>query len=506
MKGSYGTMTVPVGGEERPLRATRIVATVGPWAEDRVRLGRLLEAGVNVVRLNGAHVKPGEILRRVATVRSLEPELNRPVGVLLDLGGPKIRVAALAEGAEWPEGAEVEIVPGAGAGAGPRIFVTYPTLLDDVHPGETVLIDDGKLRLSVTGRRKGALVCRVVVGGKVRSGAGVNFPHSTLSAPPLTPKDRRDLKEGLEAGVDFVGLSFVRSAKHVALLRKLIDVAPPLKRPWIVAKIERPEAILYLEEIARAADVLMVARGDLGVEMGLAAVPALQRRILATGRRLSVPVIVATQMLESMIESPVPTRAEVSDVAGAVSDGADAVMLSGETATGKHPLEAVRAMDEIVRVAEEAPREGGVPQARETRNIDSVVAAIAADAARLSDAKALVVYTQSGRTARLLSKSAGVATIVALTPDEEVRRKLTVLRDVVSFRIPVQTTVESMLAAGEEALSRVPRLAGATVVEVSGEAAAQGATNTVRIRRLPPPAVSAPRSRSRRRAKEGGEA
>lgn len=483
-----------MGGVVRP-RATRIVATVGPWAEDEKRLARLLVAGVDVVRLNGAHVRPGEILRRVAVVRSLERKLRRPVGVLLDLGGPKIRVAALAERVVWRDGTEVEIVPGSGAGASSRIFVTYPTLLKDVHPGETVLIDDGKLKLAATGHRKGALVCSVVVGGEVRAGAGVNFPHSALSAPALTAKDRRDLRDGLEAGIDFVGLSFVRSAAHVAQLRRLTEVVPVLQRPWIVAKIERPEAVLSLEEIARAVDVLMVARGDLGVEMGLASVPAIQRRVLATGRRLSVPVIVATQMLESMIENPVPTRAEVSDVANAVADGADAVMLSGETAVGKHPLEAVRVMDEIVRTAEEAPRDGGVPSAREVRNVESVVAAVACDAARLSGAKALVAYTQSGRTARLLSKSAVAVTVVALTPDEEVRRKMTILRDVVSLRIPARQTVEAMLKAGEAALAHVPRLSGATVVEVSGEAAVAGATNTVRIRRLG--GLSAERARRR---------
>lgn len=501
MSGSYGTGIVPDGEAGEDARATRIVATVGPWAEDPVKLGRLLRAGVNVVRLNGAHVKPGEVLRRVATVRSLERRIGRPVGVLLDLGGPKIRVAALAEGAEWREGAEVEIVPGEGAGSGPRIFVTYPTLLEDVRAGETVLIDDGKLRLAVLGKRRGALACRVVVGGRVRSGAGVNFPHSALSAPALTSKDRRDLREGLEAGIDFVGLSFVRSAAHVRQLRRLLETVPPASRPWIVSKIERPEAVLYLEEIARESDVLMVARGDLGVEVGLAAVPAIQRRILATGRRLSVPVIVATQMLESMIESPVPTRAEVSDVAGAVSDGADAVMLSGETATGKHPLEAVRVMDEIARTAEADPREAGHSTHRETREIDSVVAAVAAEAVRLSGAGALVVYTSSGRTARLLSKAGICAPIVALTPFEEVRRKLTILREVVSLRIPARTTVESMLKAGEAALSKVPRISGATVVEVSGEVAATGATNTVRIRTLPAATGARARRRSRPRAR-----
>ena len=315
----------------------------------------------------------------------------------------------------------------------------------------------------------------------------MNFPDSTLTAPALTPKDRRDLDEALAAGVDFVGLSFVRSAAHVAQLRRVMTRVPEDRRPWIVAKIERPEALRDLDRIAAAADALMVARGDLGVEIGLARVPAAQREILAAGRRHAVPVIVATQMLESMIECPVPTRAEVSDVALAVHDGADAVMLSGETAIGAFPVEAVRAMGEIAGAAE-VPDAGSVPAplpAPPPGDFTAVMARAAAEAARLAGASVLVVHTESGRTARLASKNTLALPIVVFTPRETVRRKLTLLRDVVSFRVPKTRTVEERIRAADALLAKVPRLAGATIVEVSGASPTAGATNVVRLRRLP---------------------
>ena len=299
----------------------------------------------------------------------------------------------------------------------------------------------------------------------------MNFPHSALSAPALTAKDRRDLAEGLEAGVDFVGLSFVRSARNVEALRRLLGTAPGKSRPWIVAKIERAEALADLDAIASAADALMVARGDLGVEIGLAAVPAAQRRILEAGRRLSKPVIVATQMLESMIESPVPTRAEVSDVAFAVLGGADAVMLSGETAVGRFPREAVRAMAEIA-VAAEVPGPGAPPPVATrpdgaVRCAADAVAHAAALAAHEAGAKAIVVYTESGRTARLVSKLGLPVPIVALSPSVLALRRMTLLREVVPFRMPRARSVEEMIRAGDRFLRKLALAPGRHVVEVS---------------------------------------
>jgi pyruvate kinase len=472
--------------------ATKIVATIADNAEKPGALDALLAAGVDVIRLNGAHAKSGDIGRRTALVRRVSARRGRPVGVLLDLGGPKIRLGALPGGAaSLRTGRTVEIAPGAAATGGKggvlRLSVTYPALLKDVGPGAEIRIDDGRVRLEVVRRLRGALRAVVRMGGRVKSEAGVNFPTSTLTAPALTAKDRRDLAEALDAGVDFVGLSFVRSAAHVAQLRRLFERIPADRRPWIVAKIERPEALRDLDRIAAASDALMVARGDLGVEIGLARVPAAQREILAAGRRHAVPVIVATQMLESMIEHPVPTRAEVSDVALAVHDGADAVMLSGETAIGAFPVEAVRTMGEIASAAE-APDTSAVPVALpvpSAADFTAVIARAAAEAARLGHASALVVHTESGRTARLASKSALDLPIVAFTPRESVRRKLTLLRDVVSFRVPKSRTVEERIRAADALLARMPRLGGATIVEVSGASPTAGATNVVRLRRLP---------------------
>jgi pyruvate kinase len=473
-------------------RATRIVATIASNAEKPGVLAALLDAGVDVVRLNGAHCRPGEIARRVALVRRVSRSRGVPTGVLLDLGGPKIRLGALPGGAvSLGKGATAELFPDVvpvGASEAPvRLTVTYPALLADLREGAEVRLDDGRICLRVRKKTRRSLLATVEVGGLVKSGAGVNFPDSALSAPALTAKDRRDLSEGVAAGVDFVGLSFVRSAVHVASLGRLLARVPPRGRPWIVSKIERREALAALDPLAAASDVLMVARGDLGVEIGLPGVPRAQREILAAGRRHGVPVIVATQMLESMIENPTPTRAEVSDVAGAVHDGADAVMLSGETAIGAWPVEAVEAMAEIARAAE-VPEGLAVPggvSIPATGEFAAVVARTAAEMAREAHAAAMIVYTESGRTARFASKNPLSIPVLAFTPHEAVRQKLTLLRDVTSFRVPEARSVEAMIRAGDAVLSRLPALAGAVVVEISGAAPAAGATNTVRLRRVP---------------------
>ncbi|MGE5345708.1 MAG: pyruvate kinase [Acidithiobacillales bacterium] len=491
-------MERPVGkmpGGPRPdrWRATKIVATLGPATESPEMLRRLLSAGVGVFRLNAAHARAGEIRRRVEAVRRVERDVGRPVGILLDLGGPKIRLGSVPGGPiRITAGESVLLSPRRAAGrlrgGAHRLHVTYGALLADVSPRAEVRIDDGRVRLRVLRRRAGALDCRVLAGGLLRTGAGVNFPDSALSSPALTAKDRRDLREGLGAGVDFVGLSFVRSEAHVAGLRRLVERWRGAARPWIVAKIERPEAVEALARIAAVSDALMAARGDLGVEIGLAAVPRAQERILEAGRAAAIPVIVATQMLESMVESPVPTRAEVSDVAGAVHGGADAVMLSGETAVGRFPVEAVRTMAEIARMAERtaerAASAGAASVPGAGGGIAAAVVEAAAVAAAASGAAAVVVYTESGQTARLVSKLGLGIPIVAFTPYELVRRKMTLLSNVVSFRIPRAASVETMLRAGDRFLSGLRVLSGRTVVEVSGAARSEGATNTVRIRSI----------------------
>ncbi len=288
--------------------------------------------------------------------------------------------------------------------------------------------------------------------------------------------------------MDFVGLSFVRSAEHVAQLRRLFGRVAEDRRPWIVAKIERPEALRDLDRIAAASDALMVARGDLGVEIGLARVPAAQREILAAGRRHAVPVIVATQMLESMIECPVPTRAEVSDVALAVHDGADAVMLSGETAIGAYPVEAVRAMGEIARRRRGARR--GERARRRSRRLLRATSRPSWPAPRPRPRGSEALRSSSSTPSRAARRASRPRTrlslpIVVFTPRESVRRKLTLLRDVVSFRVPKTRTVEERIRAADALLAKVPRLAGATIVEVSGASPTAGATNVVRLRRLP---------------------
>ncbi|MCG3193428.1 MAG: pyruvate kinase [Thermoanaerobaculia bacterium] len=482
-------------------RGTKIVATIGARAEDPAHLRALLSAGVDVVRINSAHAKPGEILRRVALVRDLEKEMGRPVGVLLDLGGPKIRVGPVEEGTlEWKSGQKVEIVPGSVRGAEGRISVTYPALLKDVRAGDEIRINDGRLRIRIDAVSRASLSGTVLTGGKFRGGAGVNFPHSILSAPALTAKDKRDLEEGLQAGIDLVGLSFVRTAAHVRDLRKRMQHLPSHRRPWIVAKIERPEAVANLTEIAFEADVMMVARGDLGVEIGLSSVPRVQREIVAMGRRLATPVIVATQMLESMIENASPTRAEVSDVSFAVHDGADAVMLSGETAVGSYPVEAVRTMAEIARTAEiPSPDEAGGPAGPSGEDVATVIANAACLAADQIRADRVVVYTMSGWTARLVAKNSSTIPVIAFTPFEEVRRKMTIIRDVTSFVVPEVGSVEEIIQAGDAVLMRQPGLPGATIVEIAGVLNVEGAANSIRVRKL----GEAPTARLPRRPARG---
>lgn len=443
---------------------------------------------MDVARLNFSHGRPEGHRAVAGWVREEAERLGRAIAIVQDLQGPKIRTGPLAGGEVMLRtGAELVLTSARVPGSERVVSVSSSRLLRVVRRRDTILIDEAMIALQVLESDGVRVRCRVRRGGRLRPLRGIHVPGRSLGGPALTAKDRRDLKEGLAAGVDFVGLSFVRSARHVLDLRRLLLRVPEERRPWVVAKIERREALSDLPAIARAADALMVARGDLGVEIGLARVPAAQRAILRTGRRLSVPVIVATQMLESMMESPVPTRAEVSDVAWAVQEGTDAVMLSGETAAGKYPVEAVEAMAEIARTAEvPAGEPAALPLPEDVpSDFSSVVARTASLAARAARARALIVYTESGRTARLVSKEPVGVPVLAFTSLESVRRRLTLLRDVRSFLIPRARSVEEMVRAGDRVLKRIQELRGAPVVEVSGFALAAGATNTVRVRRLP---------------------
>ena len=406
----------------QPQRRAKIVATLGPATEGEERLAALFEAGVDVVRLNFSHGTHDEHRQRFERVRRVAEAAGRVVAILGDLSGPKIRVGKFPGGSmELAEGAEVVLTAADVPGGDGVIPHTYAPLCQDARPGQAVFFDDGRLRLRILAVGGDAVRARVEVGGTLKDKKGMNLPETQLSTPALTAKDRKDLEFAVGLGVDYLALSFVRHARDLRDAKELAGDTP------VIAKIERPEAVADLDAVLDACDGAMVARGDLGVEIGHEKVPGVQKRIIRECIRRSIPVITATQMLDSMIENPAPTRAEVSDVANAVLDGTDAVMLSGETAAGRYPLEAVRMMASIIREIEHSsdlPRfEQALPAVRR-RNFSSAIAAASVAVANTLDLAALAVYSESGSSAIDVSALRPTATIVAFSRHPEVLRRL----------------------------------------------------------------------------------
>ena len=414
------------------MKKTKIVATIGPASSDRATVRRLVNNGLNVARLNFSHQDHAYHRESFETIRSVSRELGVPVAVLADLCGPKIRVGEMANGAaELEQGATVVLTAGQVLGTSERFSVSYPTLADEVRPGDPILLDDGMIRLEVTRRSGSDIVCTVVVGGRLKSSKGVNLPGTALSTPALTAKDRVDLAFGLELGVDYFALSFVRRPEDVVEAKALAGNVP------VIAKIEKPEAMEAHEAISDVADGLMVARGDLGVEAGFDKVPLMQKTLIRAAASRGKPVIVATQMLESMIASPVPTRAEVSDVANAVLDGADALMLSGETAVGDHPVEAVGQMASVIETVEASELYRlQPPRLRiDEYSFDNAIARAASQAGRDLELNALVVFTQSGRTASLVSAYRPESPILGLSMSDDSLRRMALRWGVLPVKI-----------------------------------------------------------------------
>jgi pyruvate kinase len=419
------------------MRKAKIICTIGPASQEPATLQRLIDAGMNVARLNfshGTHDSHGAALR---AVRAAAERRQAAVAVLQDLQGPRIRVGTVAEeGLELTAGQTVRLIGGllrsggqigaqtTAAGSRLELPVTYPHLARDVRSGARILIDDGRIELSALTVGNGSVECRVKRGGRITSHKGLNLPGTAISAPTLTEKDRDDIRFGVAHGVDYFALSFVRGPADIHAARQFLQGCGG-DQP-IIAKVERAEAVDSLDAILEAADGVMIARGDLGVEMGAEAVPLLQKRMIAAANRRRRVIITATQMLESMMTESVPTRAEASDVANAVCDGTDAVMLSGETARGRFPVETVRVMDRIVRAAEAEPANSAAPSGRAAPgvSIPEAMCAAAASASAATEASVLAVLTESGTTALLLSKQRPIAPIVAFTPHEPVRRRM----------------------------------------------------------------------------------
>ncbi|HJP97599.1 MAG TPA: pyruvate kinase [Rhodanobacteraceae bacterium] len=414
-------------------RRTRIVATLGPATDAPEMLERTLGEGVDVIRLNLSHGKPEDHLRRASDARAAAVKLGREIAVLADLQGPKIRVERFASGpVQLKPGADfiLDCRPDAPAGDETRVGVSYTGLPDDVRKGDHLLLDDGLIELEVRNVEGAAIHCKVVIGGKLSDRKGLNRRGGGLSLDALSDKDRADIKLAAELEADFLAVSFVRSAADIEEARKLLREAGG--DAWLVAKIERAEAIEKLEEIIDASDAVMVARGDLGVEIGDAELPGLQKKIIRESLARNRVVITATQMLQSMVESPIPTRAEVLDVANAVIDGTDAVMLSQESAAGKHPAAAVAAMSRICLGAERQfePAEDISALTHRLDRTDQAIAMAAMFLATQLPIRAIVALTESGTTAQWLSRYRTSVPIYALTPSSQARCRMLLLRDV----------------------------------------------------------------------------
>jgi pyruvate kinase len=442
----------PAGGEAAR-RRTKIVATLGPATRTPERIAALLEAGVDVVRLNFSHGTPGEHEALYRLVRQQAAALGRPVAVIQDLQGPKIRVGALAgdRPLQLTAGQEVLLTAEPGAiGHDGLVPITYERLPHDVRPGDRILLDDGLLELRVLASEPPRVRALVVHGGPLGPHKGVNLPGVPLSAPALTDKDRADLALGLALGVDYVALSFVREPEDIALARKATRGRVPL-----IAKLEKPEAIAHLDALLRAADGVMVARGDLAVELSPEEVPPLQKRIIHQANAAGKPVITATQMLQSMTANPRPTRAEASDVANAVLDGSDALMLSGETAVGRYPVETVQTMARIIAAAEAVQEAEGAPPgpaaalrhgpAPPAGRVHALVHAACLLAAEVR-ARAVVVFTRTGHTAQVVAQCRPAVPIYAFTADEAVQRRLALYWGVTPLRTSLDGDTDRVIA------------------------------------------------------------
>jgi len=464
-------------------KRTKIIATIGPASSSAAVIAKLIRAGMDVARLNFSHGEHADHKKRIRLIRQEAARAGKQIAIIQDLQGPKIRVGAMQNDAvTLRRGDMVTLTTRKIKGTVSAIPVTYPRLAKDLRAGETILLDDGRLELKVIKKEANALRCRVIRGGALKSNKGINLPGSRISLPSLTRKDREDILFSIEHGVDYIALSFVRSASDIEHARRFIrkqgaDIP-------IIAKIEKPEAIQNLDAIISASDGVMVARGDLGVEMRPEQVPLLQKKIIAACNAAEKPVITATQMLESMIESPQPTRAEASDVANAILDGTDCVMLSGETAVGKYPVQAVEVMARIAMETETSL--SPVQPDRHIAGVGESVAHAACRAAEEQRAKAIVAFTQSGTTALLVSKHRPTVPVISATPFENVARRISLYWGVTPIILTTRRTTDDMIATVEHAMlkRKLVRPRDLIVITAGVPIGVAGSTNMMKIHRV----------------------
>ena len=469
-------------------RRTKIVCTLGPASSDEEMIRALIEAGMNVARLNFSHGTHNEHRERVRVIRKVAADLGRDVAILQDLQGPKIRVGAIENGAMLlHKGSRLVLTTNISEnGSTEQVYVSYPSLAEDVQIGGRILLDDGLLELEVQQVAGNDVITEVVVGGALRSRKGVNLPQLRASTPALTEKDLADLEFGLSMDVDIIALSFVRDESDVTdLVRRIRNSG---KRINVIAKIEKPEAVDKIDEILEQADGIMVARGDLGIEMPMEQVPGTQKLIIQKCRRAAKPVITATQMLESMIENPRPTRAEASDVANAVLDGSDALMLSGETAVGKHPVRVVEAMSQIICEAEQHDLQLALGPASEwlPESLTESVSFTAYELATQVEARAIACLTSSGTTARAIARHRPSMPVYAFTNHEKVVQQLAVLWGTKAFAIPFQRDTDRGVSLVHELLkSNGLAQAGDRIVITAGmPLPARGRTNMIQVSQI----------------------
>jgi pyruvate kinase len=466
-------------------RRAKIVSTIGPACSSREQILALVQAGIDVARLNMSHGSYAQHEEVYGYLREAAAITGRGIGILADLQGPKIRIGRFPDGpVRLTVGDEFTVTTEDIPGNRREVSTTYQGLPGDVSSGDTILIDDGRVGLEVLSVDGPRVRTKVVLGGMISNNKGLNLPGVAVSVPALTEKDEEDLRWSLHLGADMVALSFVRSAADADACFRIMD-EEGIRVP-LIAKIEKPQAVEALPEIVAAFDGIMVARGDLGVELPLEQVPIVQKRAIQLAREKARPVIVATQMLESMISAPRPTRAEASDVANAVFEGADAVMLSGETSVGQYPNESVQVMSRIATTAEEATLEATASFSRVPETTGGAIARAAAEVGAIVGAKALVAFTMSGETARRLSRYRSPIPLLAFTAVEATRSQLALVWGVETFIVPMVTHTDEMVQQVEQSLLEIGRLQkGDKIVIVAGSPpGTPGSTNALRVHRI----------------------
>lgn len=468
-------------------RRTKIIATYGPSTEGDIKLRKLVDAGMDAMRFNFSHGSHSDYARAIAAVRTISSEAGRPVAVIADLQGPKIRVGEMpGEGIKLIKGKQVTLTSRRITGDVDTIPVKFSGLGDTLDKGSRVLLDDGRISLKVLEEPEGGdVLCRVVNGGLLESRKGVNFPGESLDMPSMTSKDEQDLDFALQAGVDYIALSFIKSADDIHELKDMVADRTD-RSVKVIAKIERHEAIRNINSIIEAADAVMIARGDLGVEIAPERVPYWQKQIIERSLEKSRIVITATQMLESMIEKPTPTRAEASDVANAVYDGSDAVMLSGETAVGKYPVKSVATMNRIARTVEATLKQRETQRQPSDKSVSGAISTAACDLSDALDATALVTPTSSGTTALQVSKHRPQAPILAVSASGDVVNRLAMLWGVQPYHVPPARNTDDMFEkATEVAIESGLAKSGDKIVITAGvHVNVPGTTNLIKVHRI----------------------